>query len=443
MKPAKMYTMHFICRKPGKKSISVLKRDAKVVSQSLTREYSFVFDRARGCNVWDADNKKYLDFTASVAVASIGHTNPDVVRAIKKQLTKGTHCGFADFNAEVPVRFVETLLTHLPKHLNNVFLSNSGTESVECAYKCSRWHTNKKWTIAFKPCFHGRTMGSLSLTNARPVQRERYEPFLPVKHAPYAYAYRFDGTEDECTTAGLQELEAEMKNCENDLSAVFLEPITGEPGYIVPPKEWVKGIRKLCDEHNALLVADEVQSGCYRTGKFLAIHNFGVQPDIVCLSKAIGGGLPLGATIANKKVMDWLPGSHANTFGGNLLACAAGTASLNYMKKKKLGANALKQGKIIMKRLQEMKEDYEIIGDVRGIGLMIGIELVKNKESKVPAVDERNAVQCAAIEKGLLLLGAGTSVIRMCPPLTITKQQTMHGLDIFEAAVKTVQRRMK
>jgi 4-aminobutyrate aminotransferase len=436
--------MEFICRKPGKKSVAVLKRDAKIVSPSMTREQSIVVDRAKGCYIWDLDKHKYLDFAAGVGVANVGHTNIDVINAIKKQTHKAIHCAFADFNSEVPVNFIEELLKHLPKHLNTAFLSNSGTEAVECAYKCARWHTNKKWTIAFTPCFHGRTMGSLSMTNARPVQRARYEPFLPVKHAPYANTYHFDGSEDECVTASLSSLETEMKSCTNDISAVFLEPIAGEPGYIVPPKEWVKGIRKLCDEYNALLVSDEVQAGCYRTGKFLAIHNFGVQPDIVSLSKAIGAGVPLGATVANKKIMNWPPGAHANTFGGNLLACAGGLASLKYMREKKLGANALKRGKQIMKRLNEMKEEYEIIGDVRGIGLMIGIEFVNNKEEKKSAFNERDAVLCAALERGLLLLGAGTattSVIRFCPPLIITKAQADHALNVFESAVKKVSKK--
>lgn len=430
--------MRFICKKPGKKSIAVLRRDEKVISQCLTREYSVVIERAKGCDVWDADGRKYLDFAAGVAVAGVGHTNPAVVAAVNKQVKKALHCGFADFNAEMPVKFVETLLPLLPKHLNTTFLSNSGTETIEAAYKCARWHTKRKWVIAFDPCFHGRTMGSLSLTMARPVHRERYDPFLPVKHVPYAYPYRFDGSVDECTTASLSDLEATIKLLDNDVAAVFLEPIAGEPGYIVPPREWVRGIRSLCDEHNILLVADEVQSGCYRTGSFLAISHFNVKPDIVCLSKAIGGGLPLGVTVARKDVMDWVPGAHANTFGGNLVACAAGTAALNEMKRKRLGANAKRIGTFMIRRLDAMKERYEIIGDVRGLGLMIGIEFVESKESKRPAIEQRNAIQCTALERGLLLLGAGKSVVRFCPPLVITKQQAERGLRIFEEAVKEV-----
>ena len=429
----------FICRSPGKKSVKIIQRDSKVISPSLTREYSFVFKRSKGCYIWDVDGRKYLDFSASVAVMGVGHTNKEVSKAIAAQSRLGYHCGFSDFYAELPVEFAETLISFLPKHLNTVFLSNSGTEAVEAAYKLARWHTNKKWVIAFKPSFHGRTMGSLSLTNSRPVHRARFGPFMPVKHAPYPYCYRCPTGKtkhDICSSDYLSELEKRMKECKGNLAAVFFEPVSGEGGYIVPPKGFVKGVRELCDKYGALLCDDEVQSGCYRTGKFLAIEHFGVKPDIVSLSKAIGGGIPLGATVANKKIMDWVPGTHANTFGGNLLACTAGIATLNYMRKKKLGENAVKMGKLMMKRLDEIKEDYEIVGDVRGIGLMIGVEIVKDKESKKYGIIERKQILCKASEKGLLLLPAGTSTIRICPPLVINKKQAMHGIDILEDAIR-------
>jgi len=431
----------FICRAPGKKSIKIMERDQSIISPSLTREYSFVFKKSRGCYIWDVDNRRYLDFSASVAVMNVGHTNSEVRMAIERQAKLGYHCGFSDFYAELPVQFVELLLTFLPKHLNSAFLSNSGTESIEAAYKLARWHTNKKWVIAFKPSFHGRTMGSLSLTNSKPVHRERFGPFMPVKHAPYPYCYRCPGgiTEhNSCSNLYLEELEKIMKTCRGDLAAVFLEPVSGEGGYIVPPREFVKGVRELCDKYDALLCDDEVQAGCYRTGSFLAIEHFGVRPDIVSLSKAVGGGIPLGVTLANKKIMDWPHGAHANTFGGNLLACAAGIATLNYMRKKRLGKNAIKIGKFMMSRLQKMKENYEIVGDVRGLGLMIGVEIVKDKTSKGYGIAERSQILCKASEKGLLLLPAGTSTIRICPPLIINKQQAITGLDILEDAIKEV-----
>jgi len=431
----------FICRKPGPKSVKILERDRKVISPSLTREYSFVFKKAKGCYIWDVDNRKYLDFSAAVAVMNIGHSNPVIEKALRQQIKYGTHSAFSDFYAELPVKFVEYLLTFLPKHLNKAFLSNSGTEAVEAAYKLARWHTNKKWVIAFKPSFHGRTLGSLSLTNAKPVQKERFGPFLPVKHALYPYCYRcpFRNKEhDACTNLYLDNLDRMINECEGDLAAIFMEPIAGEPGYIVPPKDFVKGVRELCDKNDVLLCDDEVQAGCYRTGKFLAIENFNVKPDIVSLSKAIGGGIPLGATVANENIMDWLPGSHANTMGGNLLACAAGIATLKFMHEKRLGENATKIGNYMIKRLEEMKEQYEIIGDVRGVGLMIGVEIVRDKKSKEYGMKERSDILCKASEKGLLMLPAGTSSIRICPPLILTKEQADLGLDIFEDAVKEI-----
>jgi len=431
----------FICRKPGPKSVKILERDRKVISPSLTREYSFVFKKAKGCYVWDVDNRKYLDFTAGVAVMNIGHTNPVIEKALHQQIKNAIHAGFSDFYAELPVKFVEYLLTFLPRHLNKAFLSNSGTEAVEAAYKLARWHTNKKWVIAFRPSFHGRTMGSLSLTNAKPVQKERFYPFLPVKHALYPYCYRcpFKNKEhDACTNLYLDVIEQKISECNKDLAAIFMEPIAGEPGYIIPPKDFVQGVRELCDKYDVLLCDDEVQAGCYRTGKFLAIENFDVKPDVVSLSKAIGGGIPLGATVANEKIMNWVPSAHANTFGGNLLACAAGIATLKFMKEKRLGKNATKVGTYMMKKLEEMKEEYEIIGDVRGMGLMIGVEIVKGKKTKEHGVEERTDILCKASEKGLLMLPAGISSIRICPPLILTKEQADLGLDIFEDSVKEI-----
>ncbi len=428
-----MEKIKFICRKPGPKSVKIIQRDHKVISPSLTREYSFVYKKAKGCYIWDADGRKYLDFSASVAVMNIGHTNPVIAKAIQKQIKYGIHSAFPDFYTELPVQFVEKLLTFLPGY-HKVFLSNSGTEAVECAYKLAKWHSKKKWTIAFHGAFHGRTMGSLSMTYSKPVQRQHFGPFLPVKHVRYPDTYRMG---NDATNVCLNELESTIRKIKN-IASVFLEPIQGEGGYVVPPESFVKGVRKLCDDYNILLCDDEVQSGCWRTGTFLAIENFGVKPNIISMSKAIGGGIPLGATISTNRIMRWPKGSHSNTFGGNLLACAAGIASLDFMKKKHLGENAKKIGKMMMKRLEEIKDKYEIVGDVRGIGLMVGVEIVKDKRSKKYGEKERSDILCKASEKGLILLPAGKSAIRICPPLIITKEQAMHGLDILEDSVKEV-----
>ncbi|MFH1256341.1 MAG: aminotransferase class III-fold pyridoxal phosphate-dependent enzyme [Candidatus Diapherotrites archaeon] len=427
----------FICRKPGPKSVKILERDAASVSPSLTREYSFVFKKAKGCHVWDVDARKYLDFAAGVAVANVGHTNPSVINAMKAQMRFATHCGFSDFYAETPVRFAEKIVSVMPKGIDCVFFSNSGAESVEAAYKLARWHSNKKWCIAFKPSFHGRTMGALSLTNSSPVQRERFAPFLPVKHVPYPYCYRcpVGKKRESCSIECLAALEKTMRSVKGDLAGVFFEPIAGEPGYVVPPKEFVVELRKLCNEYGALLAVDEVQSGCFRTGGFLAVSQFGVKPDIVSLSKAIGGGIPIGVTVASSKTMDWVPGAHANTFGGNLLACAAGSAALDFMVKKKLGENAKKIGALMLEAFEEMQLSQPLIGDVRGKGLMIGLELVKNRQTKQIAKKERSAILCKAAEKGLLLLPAGQSVIRICPPLILGKQLAEKGLEIIEESI--------
>lgn len=431
--------MKFVCQPPGSKSRKIIARDAKVISSSYSREFDFVFHHAKDAYIWDVDGKKYLDFAAGIAVANVGHANNEVIKAVKQQVEKGTHAAFGDFYAELPVKFVEKVLSISPKHLNNAFLSNSGTEAVEAAYKCARWHTNKKWFIAFDHAFHGRTMGSLSLTKSKARHRERFHPFLPVTHVPFPYVYRMPfSSEDECMQYSLERAEQAMKQYQGDLAGVMVEPIQGEGGYIVPPQNFHKELKKLCEKYNTLYCADEVQSGCYRTGTFLASEQFNVKPDLVSLSKAIGGGIPLGVTLANKKTMDWLPGTHSNTFGGNLLACAAGMASLDFMKKKKLGENAKKQGKLMLKILEEMKEKYECIGDVRGKGLMIGVEIVKDKRSKEYGIQEMLQILCNAAAKGLILLGAGKSVIRFCPPLIITEKQVQEAMCVFESAVKTV-----
>lgn len=419
-------------------SKNIIKRDGKVISPSLTREYPLVIEKAKGCYIFDIEGKRYLDFSAGVAVANVGHTNEQVIKAVQKQASKIMHYGFSDFYAELPVKFVEFLLTFLPNNFERAFLSNSGTESVEAAYKLARWHSNKKQFIAFKPSFHGRTMGSLSLTCSKPLHKERFGPFLPVTHVPYAYCYRcaYNKIYPDCGMKCLAELEKNVKALKNDLAGVIVEPVAGEGGYIVPPKEFHQGIRKICNDYNILLCADEIQAGCFRTGTFLAMENYKVEADIVCLSKALADGVPIGVTLSSKKIMDWPAGAHANTMGGNPLACAAAIATLEFMKKNKIGDNAKKIGIYMLKRLKEMQMKHRIIGDVRGLGLMIGIELVKEK--KEPAIKERTKILYKALEKGLVLLPAGISVIRLCPPLILTKEEADKGLNIFEDSLKGV-----
>lgn len=431
--------MKYPCRVPGPKSRVIISRDKRVTSPSYEREYSFVFEKAKGVWVWDVDGRRYLDFVAGIAVNNVGHANPEVVKAMRKQANKGLHAAFTDFYAELPVRFIETLLELVPKNFTKAFLSNSGTEAVEAGYKLARWHSRKKWVIAFENSFHGRTMGSLSMTKSKPVQRDRFSPFLPVRHVPFPYPYRSPFKDEEkLVDFCIHRVVETIKKLKNDVAGIFVEPIQGEGGYIVPPDPFHKELRKVCTEEGILLCDDEVQTGNFRTGPYLAMEGFGVKPDIVTLSKAIGGGVPLGATLASSKIMDWKEGTHSNTFGGNLLACAGGIATLRFMRKKRLGENARKIGKHMLKILEEMKEKNEIIGDVRGKGLMIGVEIVKDKKSKRYGIQERHAILCRASEKGLILLPAGKSVIRISPPLILTKEQAEKGLDIFEDAVKMV-----
>lgn len=420
----------------GPKSRKVIARDQRVVSPSYGRETSFVFQRGKGVWVWDPDGKKYLDFSAGIAVMNIGHANPAVERAIRRQLPLGTHAAFPDFFADLPVRFIETLLELVPRSLNSAFLANSGTEAVEAGYKLARWHSSKKWFLAFENCFHGRTMGSLSMTNSRPVQRERFGPFLPVRHVPFPNPYRSPFRDEEALVEHcIQAILKAIRSLKGDVAGIFVEPIQGEGGYIVPPQGFFRELRKVCTDHSLLLCDDEVQAGNFRTGSFLALEGFGVTPDIVSISKAVGGGLPLGAMLASSRTMDWPPGSHANTFGGNLLACAAGIAALNFMEKEKLGENARRVGQHILSRLEDMKSRSSIVGDVRGRGLMIGIEFVKDKRSKTYHPEARARILHRALEKGLVLLPAGKSVIRICPPLIITKEQADLGLDILKQAI--------
>lgn len=423
----------------GPKSKAVLARDEKVGAPCAGRVYDFVFSRGKGCYMWDADGKRYLDFAAGIAVLSAGHCNPEISRAVEAQLKKGSHVGFYDLAAEPPVAFMEKLVSLLPHDLEKVFLCNSGTESVEAGFKLARYHTRRPITVAFEGCFHGRTMGSLSLTHSKPVQWQGFEPLLPAHHLPYPYVYRSGHDDPEaCSQGCLQIAQNYLSHHRGQVSALFIEPVQGEGGYVVPPKGFLPELFKICHENDVLFAADEVQAGCFRSGTFLASEQFKVKPDIVCMAKGVGGGYPIGAMIASKKLMDWPPGSHANTYGGNLISTAAGLANLNFLEKIKAGERATKMGKILMERLEDMQERHKIIGDVRGIGLMMGMELVRSRKSKKPAKNQRNELILRCRDAGLVLLPAGQSVVRFCPPLIITKAQLLEGLDIIDKQLSKI-----
>jgi 4-aminobutyrate aminotransferase len=429
-------------RPPGPLAQGILARDRKVVSQSMVREYPLVLDKASGMNLWDVDGNRYLDFTAGISVMNVGWNNPRVVRAITRQVAHLSHGAFLDFCSEIPVMFAEKLVQFLPESLNRIYFSNSGAESIEAALKLARYATKRKYFISFYGGFHGRTYGAMSLTAARVIQRKHFGPFLPVIHAPYPNPYRPLGSNPPaCDLDVIRYIEDEIFKLEvspEEVAGIVVEPIQGEGGYVVPPAGFLRQLRELCDDHGILLIVDEVQSGCFRTGTFLASSQSGVVPDITCLAKAIGGGLPLGITVSSDEIMQWPPGSHASTFGGNNASCAAGLAVLELMGEAGFADHVAAMGNELLTKLRWLRERHEIIGDVRGVGLMDAIELVRDRQSREPAIQERKAVLTAAFEQGLTLLPAGESVIRFCPPLILQKEDIDTGIGILDQVMEVL-----
>ncbi|HUU75525.1 MAG TPA: acetyl ornithine aminotransferase family protein [Methanoregulaceae archaeon] len=427
---------------PGPQARAILERDSRVISQSMVREYPLVLEKARGMNLWDVDGNRYLDFTAGIAVMNLGWNHPDVVQAVKTQAEYLSHGAFLDFCSELPVTFAEKLTRFMPAGLDRVYFSNSGAESIEAAIKLARYATKRKYFISFYGGFHGRTMGALSLTAARVIQRKYFGPFLPVIHSPYANPYRpLNSSSPSCEVDVIEYMHEEIFRTEvapDEVAAIFVEPIQGEGGYVIPPANFLRELREICDRHGILLVCDEVQTGCYRTGKFLASEHSGVVPDIVCMAKAIGGGIPMGVTIASDELMRWSPGSHASTFGGNNLACAAGLAILKHMEKPDFGSEVTKTGEYLLSKISGLSKKYEIIGDTRGIGLMSAIELVEDRITKIPAREKRNMILRRAFEHGVTFLPAGESVIRFCPPLIIQKEDIDVGISILDHCLEEI-----
>ncbi|HOI12942.1 MAG TPA: acetyl ornithine aminotransferase family protein [Methanoculleus sp.] len=425
---------------PGEKAREVLRRDAAVISPSTMREYPLVLQKASGVNLWDVDGNRYLDFTAGIAVMNVGWNHPNVVSAIREQAKYLSHGAFMDFCSERPVQCAEELVGFLPAGLDRVYFSNSGAESVEAAMKLARHHTGRNYFIAFHRGFHGRTYGALSLTAGNVIQRRAFGPFLPAIHVPYPDPYHpFGGDPATCdadVVAFLEDTVFRTEVAPDEVAAVFVEPVLGEGGYVVPPPDFLPRLRWLCDEHGILLVADEVQSGCFRTGRFLASTHAGVVPDIVCLGKAIGGGLPFGVTVASDEVMDWPPGSHASTFGGNNLACAASLAVMDLLREEGFGDRVTARGEYLEKRLRELADRHPVIGDVRGLGLMVGMELVRDRAGKAPAQAERKAILQDAFKRGLVLLPAGESVIRASPPLIMEEEDIDAGVVILDQVLE-------
>jgi 4-aminobutyrate aminotransferase len=434
-----------IVEPPGPKAVKLIEADKKHIMQSFNRWYPLVVERGSGSYVYDVDGNKYLDFNAGIAVMSLGHANKSTIKAITEQAQKLMHYSFTDFLYEPATKLAEKLCGIAPQGPEcKVFFANSGAEANEAMIKAARWTTKRQYVLAFTGSFHGRTLGSLSLTASKPVQRRYFGPLLPgVEHVPFPYCYRcpFKLEPSSCDFYCIDYIQEQtFRYTPAEETALFItEAIQGEGGYIPAPEGYFQKLKKLLDKHGILLGVDEVQSGMGRTGKWFAIEHFNVKPDYVSMAKALGGGLPLGALIGREELMELDPGSHASTFGGNPVACAAGLSVFEEIENRNILQDVTKKGEYVMKRLREIQDKHPIIGDVRGKGLMIGAELVKNPDTKEPAKEELQRIIVGAWKSGLVVIGAGESTIRICPPLTITQDELDMGLEILEKQIKKVE----
>ena len=433
---------------PGPNAKRVLEGDNKYISPSYTRSYPMVAKSGRGIVVEDVDGNEFFDFSAGIAVTSTGHCHPHVVAAIQKQAAELIHMSGTDFYYSSMVELAERLSKIAPMPgPHKFYYGNSGAEAIECALKLSRYHTKRPNIIAFFGAFHGRTMGAVSLTASKPQQKRRFGPLMPgVTHIRYPDVYR------GCA-GGAQDAEKFALGCARfiedklfktvlapeEVAAIFVEPIQGEGGYVVAPTPFMQELRRICDRHGILLVVDEVQSGVGRTGKWWAVEHTGVQPDIVCMAKGIASGMPLGITMSRADIMDWVPGSHASTFGGNPVCIAAAMASLDVIENEGLLKNSEEVGGHMLKRMADWPKKHRIVGDVRGRGLMLGVEIVKDQKTKEYAPELRDKIVEESFEKGLLFLGCGPSTVRLCPPLVVTREEADVAVDVLEEAISKVE----
>ncbi len=434
---------------PGPQAQAILKRDAATISPSYPRDYPFVMSHGKGTEVWDVDGNRFLDFAAGIAVCSTGHSHPDVVRAIQEQAEKFIHIS-SDFYHEKWVTLGEKLDEIAPfKEDALCFMTNSGAEAVEAAIKLARFHTQRPRFIGFHGGFHGRTMGALAFTASKATQRRGFSFGMPgVTHVPFPNPYRerlaYDPNKGDYGDAIIEYIENHIFVYEcppEDVAAFLVEPIQGEGGYVIPPDSFYPRLRALCDKHGILLIVDEVQSGMGRTGKWWAIQHWGVEPDMVCTAKGIASGMPLGAMIARKSVMNWPSGAHGNTYGGNPLSCAAALETIRLLENGYI-ANAAEMGEYTLEALEEIAARHPSLGNVRGKGLMIGVEFVHDKETKERGPDVRNAAVHNAFEHGLLLLGCGRNTVRLTPPLNVDKNTIDEGLEIFEHSVTLAEKQL-
>ena len=428
---------------PGPKARDVIARDRARVSTSYTRDYPFVIAKGRGAVVEDVDGNVFLDCTAGIAVASTGHAHPDVVQAITEQAQKFLHMSGTDFYYELQARLGEEIADIMPMAgPHRSFFSNSGTEANEAALKLAKFATGRFNVIAFLGSFHGRSMGSLSLTASKVRQRQGFGPMVPgVYHAPYPDTYRSglspEATVDRCIDVIEGQLFVHLVS-PDEVAAIVVEPIQGEGGYIVPPNSFLERLRAIATQHGIQLIVDEVQSGMGRTGRMFAIEHAGVAPDIITIAKGIASGLPLGVTTAPSTLMGaWPPGAHAGTFGGNPVACAAALATLTLLRDS-LVKNAEVVGAYLLDAIRALMDKHPLIGDVRGRGLMIGVELVRDRGTKERATTERDALVQACFRRGLLVLGAGRNAIRLSPPLVLSKQEADIAVRILDDALTSI-----
>ena len=428
-------------RLPGPKAQEVIAKDHQYTAPAYGRVYPLVVKRGEGMVVEDVDGNLFLDFMAGIAVANTGHSHPLVVQAIEEQARKFLHICGSDFYYEPMMKLAEKLSRLAPGDGDKkVFFTNSGTETVEAAFKLARVATKRQHVIAFHGAFHGRTMGSLSLTASRSSHRAGFSPLVPgVHHVPYGFCHRcpYHLNYGSCEIACVSYLEKVLFRYEvapQEIAAIFVEPIQGEGGYIVPPPEYLRMLQDLCRRHGILLIADEIQSGFGRTGKMFACEHWGIEPDILCAAKGIASGMPLGAMIARSEISTWTHGTHGSTFGGNPVACAAALATIAVIEDG-LVSNAAEVGGYLKDKLDQLKTKRAVIGDVRGLGLMIGVEFVRADGSRATDAALRDQVMMNCFERGLLLLSCGESTLRFCPPLIVTKEESAVAVEIFDAAV--------
>jgi len=431
---------------PGPNALRVLEGDQKYISPSYTRSYPLVAKSGRGIVVTDVDGNEFYDFSAGIAVTSTGHCHPDVVAAIQKQAGELIHMSGTDFYYESMVELSARLSKIAPMPgPHRFYYGNSGAEAVECALKLARYHTKRQNVIAFFGAFHGRTMGALSLTASKPQQKRRFAPLVPgVTHVRYPDVYRgCSGAQDpdEFALSCARFIEEKLFKTTlppEEVAAIFVEPVQGEGGYVVAPTIFMRELRRICDRHGIMLVVDEVQSGIARTGKWFAVEHTGVEPDMVCMAKGIASGMPLGITMTRAEVMDWVPGSHASTFGGNPVCIAAALATLDVIEKEHLLENSASVGNYMMQRMADWPAKLKLVGDVRGRGLMIGVDIVKDKTTKEYGAAERDRIVEMAFERGVLFLGCGPSTVRLCPPLVVTKEQADVAVNVLEECIESV-----